>query len=189
MINQIKTRLGYYLYPNSLRMQLLSRLLIILALLLVLIGLFQYIFMRDVVYRNKAASLQSQVMSIPPPAWEFFNNDQEMVSPDRPLVFVHEAALAFIDANGQYSLLLRGRDGVKPPQLQPYEYKAALNEQPAPHYHVTSTGGVEQLVVLRPVRSFTGEAAGVIEISTPTGPLKELLIHQLLTFLFLALSA
>ncbi|HCF70758.1 MAG TPA: two-component sensor histidine kinase, partial [Syntrophomonas sp.] len=53
--------------PNSLRIQLLSRSLLILAVLLVLIGVLQFVFMRDVFYRNKAESLQSHLMSIPGP--------------------------------------------------------------------------------------------------------------------------
>ncbi|KJR44369.1 Membrane-associated sensory histidine kinase with HAMP domain [Desulfosporosinus sp. I2] len=55
---------------NSLRFQLLSRSLLLMAGLLVIIGFFQYIFMLDFMYHNKALSVQTQIMSIPPDAWE-----------------------------------------------------------------------------------------------------------------------
>lgn len=50
---------------GSLRNELLTRSLFILAALLLLIGFFQYVVMKDFLYRSKAESLQSQIMSLP----------------------------------------------------------------------------------------------------------------------------
>lgn len=50
---------------RSLRAQLLSRTLLLLAVLLVLIGLSQYWFMREVVYKNEASILENKAMAIP----------------------------------------------------------------------------------------------------------------------------
>ncbi|GAA3322633.1 hypothetical protein GCM10020331_043280 [Ectobacillus funiculus] len=49
--------------------------------------------------------------------------------------------------------------------------------------------GTEQLVVLQPTASKSGNIIGVIQISTPTAPLKELLLRQLATFIVLSLLA
>lgn len=55
---------------NSLRFQLLSRSLILMAVLLAVVGIFQYFIMREFIYQNKAASIQNQIMSISPGAWQ-----------------------------------------------------------------------------------------------------------------------
>ncbi|WP_371117263.1 sensor histidine kinase [Paenibacillus sp. cl123] len=58
------------LFPaGSLRLQLLSRSLLILAALLTLIGALQYVLMSDAIYRNKAESMRSQLQTLPPELW------------------------------------------------------------------------------------------------------------------------
>ncbi|MFD2329728.1 sensor histidine kinase [Cohnella sp. GCM10020058] len=54
---------------GSLRLQLLSRSLLVVAVLLVFIGLFQYVLMRKFTYENKASALRSQILSLPPDIW------------------------------------------------------------------------------------------------------------------------
>ena len=180
-------------YPDSIRVQLLSRSLLILAVLLVLIGLLQYAFMKDVIYRNKASSLQSQVMSISSVAWERLNTVQGSVtgnaSKGPSYIFIPGASLAFVDAGGNYSVLANGPGDVPPPKLSEEQYSNLLNIHPRLHYMVSSGGGEEQLVVLQPIMAEHEIMLGVAQISTPTGPLKELLIRQLLTFFLLALAA
>jgi len=185
-----KTRLNDFFAPHSLRFQLLSRSLLILAVLLVFIGLFQYVFMRDVVYRNKAASLQSQIMSISPAAWKELGPSMETGTMRPPLFFIPEANLAFIDAEGHYSVLSSGPGGISPPQLDTQEYLTVLKKKPRINYRIIEdAGGTEQLVVLQPIPAAPGQLIGVVQVSTLTAPLKELLIRQLLTFLFLSLIA
>ncbi|MDK2816070.1 MAG: two-component system, OmpR family, sensor kinase [Moorella sp. (in: firmicutes)] len=185
------TSLSLFFAPNSLRVQLLSRSLLILAVLLVLIGLFQYVFMREFIYRNKAASLQSQIMSIPRFAWE-------QAGPGRlgngnmrpPRIFIPETKLAFIDARGNFTVLSSGPDGSDPPRLEMVEYLDVLKKGPGLQYKVIDGAGEdEQLLVLQPVPSAPGEMLGVVQVSTSTVPLKELLFRQLLIFLLLSLIA
>jgi len=207
------------LSPNSLRKQLLSRTLLILAALLLLIGLLQYVVMRDFVYRNKAASLQSQLFSMPIADWQSFSKSQENDVNKPPLIFLPEARLAFIDTKGNYSILSDGHGDIEPPRLETQVYLEAINEMPGfigepghlgeqgqrgeliepgqrgepgrPNirYRIVSDGEVEQLVVLQPVYSFSRQVLGVVQISSPTGPLKEFLIRQVLNFLFLSFIA
>lgn len=174
--------------PNSLRIQLLSRSLLILAVLLVLIGLFQYVFMRDVTYRNKATTMQSQIMSIPPDAWRHLGTSPEYDTMRPPRFFIPGSSLAFIDLQGNYSVLLNGPDSISPPRLDTQEYLDVLEKKPGLNYTVISDAGGEQLLVLQPVIE-RGRVLGIAQISTLTGPLKELLIRQLLAFLLLSLIA
>ncbi|WP_027363527.1 sensor histidine kinase [Desulfotruncus alcoholivorax] len=224
-MNQNKsTRFKSFFAPNSLRIQLLSRSLLILAVLLVLIGLLQYVFMQEVIYRNKAASLQSQIMSIPRFAWQYPGTSPYNDTGRPPRIFIPEASLAFIDVEGNYSVLSTGPGGIKPPRLDTQEYLAELKKiprdelqrihdaggngpgsmehpgpdtpehldvwkkKPGPNYKIIDAGGAEQLLVLQPVID-RGQLLGLVQASTLTSPLKELLIRQLLTFLFLSLIA
>ncbi|GAB6158717.1 HAMP domain-containing sensor histidine kinase [Desulfotomaculum varum] len=212
MKQKIKAGFNAVFTPNSLLSQLLLRSLLILAGLLVLIGLLQYLFMKEVIYRNKAVSLQSQIMSIPRFVWEHpaGSPDDEAGRPQR--FFIPEASLAFIDAGGNYVILSHGRG--RPPQVDVQEYMAVLKnkfppdlttgvegvareraewretgkKKPAPYYKIVNAGGAEHLVVWQPVFDH-GQLLGVVQASTLTGPLKELLIRQLFTFLFLSMIA
>ncbi|ABO48872.1 integral membrane sensor signal transduction histidine kinase [Desulforamulus reducens MI-1] len=173
--------------PNSLRIQLLSRSLLILAVLLGLIGLLQYVFMQEVIYRNKAASLQSQVMSISRHFWQDFSLESEKNR--SPRFFIPEADLAFVDTAGNYFVLSERHGNIRPPQLNIQEYLASFEGRPRLNYKIIKDdSGVEQLVVLQRVFDH-GKVLGVVQINTMTGPLKELLFRQLFTFLFLSLIA
>jgi len=182
-------------HPNSLSVQLLSRSLLILAVLLALIGLLQYVFMKDVIYKNEASSIQSRIMSIPRHVWEQFDQKQE--NSNRPIFFIPGANLAFIDQEGNYYVLAIGPDSVNPPKLTTQEYLDVLEKppllddfkktRPGDYKVVKDTSGAEQLLVLQQV--YRGQAPGVIQVSTLTGPLKELLLRQLFTFLILSFIA
>lgn len=76
--------------PRSLRYQLLNRSLLILAVLLMLIGVLQYVIMKDFVFQNKAEALNAQIMSMPM-EWftgianpEMDNNRPELNDPSAP---------------------------------------------------------------------------------------------------------
>ncbi|MCL6479485.1 MAG: HAMP domain-containing histidine kinase [Peptococcaceae bacterium] len=175
--------------PNSLGIQLLSRSLLILAVLLALIGLLQYVFMREVVYKNKAASMQSQIMSIPPSVWQYPGTGPEGGNLRPPRFFIPETELAFIDLQGNYTVLLNKPGGIDPPRLDMRDCLDGLQKRPGPNYKVIDdAGGKEQLVVLQPLFE-RGQLIGFVQASTLTGPLKELLIRQLLVFLLLSLIA
>lgn len=51
--------------PRSLRKQLLAISLIILSVLLLLIGVLQYVLMRNFIYTNRAESMETQLRSVP----------------------------------------------------------------------------------------------------------------------------
>ena len=95
-------KLKSYFSTDSLRIQLLSRSLLILAVLLALVGALQYLYMRDVVFNNKADALRSQVRTLPPPVLnspDFVLEPDDRMGPKR--FFSPEASLVFIDENGK----------------------------------------------------------------------------------------
>ncbi|QSO49812.1 HAMP domain-containing histidine kinase [Alicyclobacillus mengziensis] len=70
--------------PRSLRLQLLSRSLVILSGLLVLIGIFQYIIMSHFLYQNTATNIRNQIRSAPPHAWDQLLGSVQPGNPARP---------------------------------------------------------------------------------------------------------
>ncbi|MCP8970601.1 sensor histidine kinase [Ectobacillus ponti] len=171
------------LADGSLRVKLLSRTLLVLAALLLLVGVLQYVLMKDVVYKSKAASLQSQAMALPPDIWERGGRDRP------PLFLAPDDGFAFIDWDGTFTALSSGQ-GAKPPQLSKEQYMQALQQRPSLHYQVVEDkDGTSQMVVLQPVMGREGKLQGLIQISTPTAPLQDLLLGQLAIFVGLAVLA
>lgn len=189
-------KLKSYFSTDSLRIQLLARSLLILAVLLALVGALQYLYMRDVVFNNKADALRSQVRTLPPPVLnspDFVLEPDDRMGPKR--FFSPEASLVFIDENGNYTVIAKRPDDADIPKIDVQEYLGALktesgkNNHKENNYLIREVNGVEQLIVLQPVRFESGEIKGLVQISTPTGPLKDLLIGQLMAFLALSLIA
>lgn len=190
MMRDTFRRLRDFFPLESLRVQLLSRTLLILAALLILVGLLQYVLMKDVVYKSEASSLQSQARSIPPIAWERMEGDKQDKEEQPSFFFSPEASLAFIDWDGNYTILSDGHQDVAPPRLATEQYEKALKRRLELNYSIVKNDeGTEQLVVLQPTVSKSGNIIGVIQISAPTAPMKELLLRQLATFIVLSLLA
>ncbi len=190
------SRLRSYFSTDSLRIQLLARSLIILAALLGLIGMLQYLYMRDVIYSNKADSLRTEVRALPPP---IIGSNDIVLEPDdkigRRPIFMHDASsLVFISNQGGYVIIARRSEDVEVPKLDPQEYMNVLEgnvkrDRRENDYMIKDVNGVEQLIVLQPIRFESDEVKGLVQISTPTEPLKEIIIGQLMAFLALSLIA
>ncbi|MCS7461581.1 HAMP domain-containing histidine kinase [Paenibacillus doosanensis] len=182
-----------FIAPRSLRYQLLSRSLLILACLLLLIGFFQYLYMKQFIYKNKAESIHSQIMSIPREAWPMMggNNNQgaRRDPPMRLMFFSPDSSVAFIDTEGKYTLIVEPPDSGASVQLSQEEYENALQGKPDFRYLIVKgADGVEQLVVLQQINS-RGKTTGLVQVSSWTAPMKEVLLGQLLTFIALATIA
>ena len=170
MRQKVGAGLKSLLAPNSLRIQLLFQSLLILAVVLVLIGLFQYVFMKEVIYRNKAESLKSQIMSVSPESWLQFGRGQESGRGLPPNLFFPEVSLALIDVQGNYHLLSNWHYNIDPPRLEDQEYRNSLNKRAGLNYKIIeASGGEEQLLVLHPV-FVHGQPLGVVQITTMTAP-------------------
>ncbi|NQX71490.1 HAMP domain-containing protein [Paenibacillus alba] len=193
---------------GSLKFQLLSRSLLVMSALLLLIGIFQYVVMQQFMYQNKAETIRNQLAALPPNMWRaavgefsgsFANPSFPKQEPDRnnrsdnggdpQRIFVSDLSLAVIDASGNYKLM-PSQNEQHTPQLSQAEYLALMDKRMKLPYQIIN----EQLVVFHqigePERS-RGNAGiqGLIQASTSTAPLKDVLLQQLVTFIFLSLLA
>lgn len=191
-------------FPRSLRYQLLARTLFILAFILLVIGLVQYLAMKDFLYRNEAETLNAKLMSLPRDMG--FNSPlgHDNLKPgsgednnpphDNKFFFLQDMSLAVIDNNGNYKDLL-GNNSIQAPKLSKQEYKI-LEEDFSKHQNVSfqitkNPKGVEQLIVFKPVGEKPGDnpnqIPGILQLGTNTAPLQHVLLQQL--FIFIILSA
>lgn len=177
-------------FPRSLRMQLLSRMLLIVAGLLIVIGFFQYLFMERFMYANKASAIQRQVQSIPGEVWERVNPRMRRGGPGEAFFFFPASTVAYINPEGKINVI----SGLNPDEetvIEPDPDRLAeartrpRNAKPI-YYVADDPDKGEQLVILQSVRTFAREI-GVVQVSTSTKPMKNELYRQL--SLFVGLSA
>ncbi|UJF32866.1 sensor histidine kinase [Paenibacillus hexagrammi] len=210
-----KGRYADLFVPHSLRFQLLSRSLLILSLLLLLIGVFQYIFMQKFLYKNQADTVLSQLRSIPPNTWmhggqPFFrgvmpkgggadktnsseqprrNESETEPRDDVPRFFTPDLSVAIIDEDANYKLLSTLHDVISTPQLSAQEYKEIMSSRTIPDPRkMTDSNGNEQLVVFHVVGG-PDHTQGIIQASASTKPIKDVLLRQFVTFLSLSMLA
>lgn len=181
--------------PTSLRTQLLSRSLIILALLLVLIGALQYVLMKNALFRNQAEALSLQARSIPMELWEADqephnrpsgrNNEALPENPrkgDRPMFFLPNMSLSKIETDGGYTDLAAD-NGLSAPKLTAEVYSAILEKfqkrMPIPYEVIDNAEGTEQIIVFRPYGN-PSSPSGVLQLGLDTQPLHAVLLRQLL---------
>ncbi|MCP3773162.1 HAMP domain-containing histidine kinase [Paenibacillus sp. MZ04-78.2] len=169
--------------PRSLRLQLLSRSLFILAGLLLLIGVLQYVFMEQFLIKNKVASIQSQFFSVSLDIWVNTNFDNGRAKGP----FLPEASLAFVGPGDSFRIISTNPRTGSVPRLTTEDYREALGrEQRPPHYRIVKDDkGMEQLVVLQRI----APRGRLAQISTSMEPIRNVLVSQLWTFLGLAAVA
>lgn len=185
-------RVPQALTPHSLRFQLLSRSLLVIAVILLFIGLFQYVFMQEFLFKNKAESMQGQLRSVPREVL-LSTGDWGYEGPGgrKPMFYFPEMTLAVIDASGAFANMTGWPDAGEPPRLEHAEYEEAMKQGPKPGLNykvVRDSQGTEQLVVLQPIDS-RGRVLGVAQLSMNTASLNEVARSQLLTFSALSLLA
>lgn len=187
--------------PRSLRYQLLTRSLLIMAVLLLFIGSLQFWLMKDFLYSNKAKTMQSQITALPR---EFLNpnmhgpghnlHEDSKSNPNRiirPLLILPDSSLAIIDSSGGF-IDISGENGNTSPQLNREQYSEIMREW-TEHKHidyqvVQPDDGAEQLAVFE-VLGPLHNPIGLLQMSTETAPLQAVLIRQLMTFIGLAFIA
>ncbi|MBO9607526.1 MAG: HAMP domain-containing protein [Paenibacillaceae bacterium] len=178
--------LGSLFAPKSLRLQLLSRSLLILALLLLLIGVFQYVFMQRFLYSNQSMSMRNQLLSVPPDTWQRAGQEARR---GEPLPMFQDAAIAFVGTDGTVRALSGNPNAPSVPQLSEEAYRQKLKDPRSWSYRIVrDDNGVEQIVVAQPAMN-RGRQAGLLQMSMPTEPLKDVLLGQLTTFLSLSALA
>ncbi|MGG6311887.1 sensor histidine kinase [Paenibacillus macerans] len=173
-------RLRNLLAPSSLRFQLLARSLFMLAALLILIGAFQYVIMKDFLYKNQAETMISQMrgplrdmfaragqlaerwdmMNPPPEAAGAGGNgsgggNRNVNGERQPMLFLPDASLAIV--NGESGFIdLTSDSGVAAPRLSEKEYASLLTGKDGRkglegYRVIEDADGNQQLVVFRSV--------------------------------------
>lgn len=176
---------------SSLRLQLLSRSLLVMSVLLLLIGLFQYVFMQQFLYRNKASSMQSQLLSQARELGFFAGGGApRREGAERSPIFIPDATITLIDPNtGLFEVISKPPNVVlEAPRLPLETYADLLNRRPELNYQIVEdAGGHKQLVVLQPIgmrgRQLIAQAATDLKL------LQVVLMRQTLIFLALSLFA
>ncbi|WP_337099393.1 sensor histidine kinase [Paenibacillus sp. YIM B09110] len=198
-------RIMRFAAPSSLRYQLLSRTLLLLAALLLLIGVLQYVLMKDFVYENKANTLGAQLLSMP---MDWFGvsvskpDDREGKSaaprmeppkqrPQAPVFYQPGMSFAFVGNDGVVDDLTNNPE-LASPHLTAQQYaniKAELLSRKSISYRIVDdVNGHEQLVVLR-LADPRNRAAGMVQAGAETASLQKLLFTQLAIFISLAVLA
>lgn len=178
--------------PGSLRFQLISRTLFILAALFLLIGILQSYIMKDFLYRNQADTIEAHMRSLPRDLFMHggMSNRGGMPPKDR-FFFLPDTSLAFIGPDGAF-LDLSTQNGNLAPRLsdEAYQtYRDRIGKRGGRDYEIArDENGVEQLIVVRAVGSL-GSSGILIQMGAHTDPLKDIANRQLFTFGILALLA
>jgi two-component system, OmpR family, sensor kinase len=186
--------------PRSLRYQLLTRSLTILGVLLLFIGLSQYFLMKDFVYQNKAESMRAQMSAVPRDLFRVSfsvepdddgSKQDGFVVRRKPMLFLPDASLAIVDSEGNFTNLTEN-NGIASPMLAKREYEQILNgfrKKDIVDYRVArDSSGEEQIIVFRAIGTPRHPVA-LLQMSTRTGPLHDVLIRQLVIFALLSLIA
>ena len=217
MIAKFKRYSNKFNSSRSLRSQLLTRSLFILAALLLLIGFLQFLLTKDLLYRSKAESMHTQIMTLPkdlfdsingghrkpggsadnePDNFTNTNKDMNESRPNRPLFFMPGTSIACIQADG--TITDAGADnGIPAPKLSHEQLESLIHEDNGKGINkqssfiiVRDSNGTEQIVIasrLGGPGNSNGE--GFIQMGSETAPIIKTLTQQLLTFIFLSLLA
>lgn len=196
---QLHSKLARFLpMPGSLRYQLLIRSVLVLAALFVLIGVLQYLFIKDFLYRNKAESLQAQLVALPPDLIPGGKDESGRrpgrIRPDSPLLFQPGFSLAFIDDNGEAETVAEDNkwNAAEPPLLSKQEYdliKKQLRSSNRADYRLIDSDQGEQLAVFRLAGKSGTRDSELVQAAVETESLRGQLMTQVGIFAGLAICA
>jgi two-component system, OmpR family, sensor kinase len=208
MINRRLKGIQKLLSPRSLRYQLLTRILFILAFILLVIGVLQYFVMKDFLYQNEAEMLKSKMKSLPRglvQRSELPTTEQDRGKPTEDgnipqfskFLFMENISIAIIGSDGT-SVDLLSDNGLPAPKLSENEYASLLEEfsihSESDYIVGTDTEGTQQLMVFRPlIVGLVGEPdleiEGFLQVGTDIKQLQDILWQQLLSFVSLSVIA
>lgn len=201
--------------PRSLRKQLLATSLLILSGLLLLIGVLQYVLMRNFIYTNRAESMETQLRSVPRDFYFTLNfSGNHPLIPDisgdqggadrtpggmrmggdrRPLLLDAHTTLAMYTPDGTFKDFQEDTlSDSTAPRMTDKEYDQLLrhttDKQTGEYRLITTEDGSEHLAVFMNLGR-PGETKSLLQMSVSTGPLKDVILQQLLIFAALSVIA
>ncbi|QUL55543.1 HAMP domain-containing histidine kinase [Paenibacillus tritici] len=197
MIARTRRLLGNFPAPRSLRKQLLATSLLILSGLLILIGVLQYVLMRNFIYSNRAEAMETQIRSVP---YDFFNlpgtvngTGNRHPGDRRPLLLDAHTTIAIYSPDGSFRDLQEETLSASPaPRMSSAEYIRLLKLTPdkstGDYRLITAGDGREHLAVFMKLGR-PGAARMLLQMSVETGPLKDVILRQLLIYGALSVAA
>ncbi|MCC9022119.1 sensor histidine kinase [Bacillus nakamurai] len=174
---------------RTLRFQLLFRSLVILTLLLCFVGGTQYMFMTHRMYENQAISIQSYINSMDQSVWKSIKTFSQSEKPPHPNLLYPGGTVALIGKSYNMSVLSEDPHAGAPPSFPKKVYQDALKDTMALHYQVAHNDSGEEIIVVFQAISIDGKQAGIIQMSTLTEPLNDLLFRQVSIFAALSFAA
>jgi len=187
---------------TTLRGQLTSITLFIIAFLFLLVGVLQYTFMKDFLYNNKAEALQAQIRAWPPEPF-FLSNLNESLNeleqrtppdgknPNRPIIFQPGMIVNLVSRNGE-PVVLSQHSEEELPVISAQQYEALFqqyrhNEQP--NYYLYDDRNGDTYMVL--FRETSGRKASdhLLQVSIELQSLQRQLNIQLAIYSVIALFA
>ncbi|MDF9843344.1 MULTISPECIES: HAMP domain-containing sensor histidine kinase [unclassified Paenibacillus] len=199
--------------PRSLRKQLLATSLLILSGLLLLIGVLQYVLMRNFIYSNRAETMETQLRSVPRDFFyrliygDFTNpmngniggmpgnspSSQRNGEGGRPLLLDAHTTIAAYSADGTFTDLQKDTlSDSAAPRLTDDQYNELLThttEKATGSYRlITASDGSQHLAVFMDLGRPGGNKI-LLQMSVETGPLKDVILQQLMIFAALAVAA
>ncbi|GIP37187.1 two-component sensor histidine kinase [Paenibacillus sp. J31TS4] len=190
MIRRAFGRLRRALVPRSLRYQLVASSFLILAGLLLLIGVFQFVLMQQFLYKNKASTIQSQIRSVPAELW-LGAGGFPMRSKEDPMQTFSDAAVSYRTPDGTLLHIAQGPHAGTAPELPEALYREALRQQASkePFYRLVKNEEGEKLLVVLQAVGQRGRGTGIVQISASTAQMRDVLVRQLVIFLSLSTAA
>ncbi|MEK3833185.1 MULTISPECIES: sensor histidine kinase [unclassified Paenibacillus] len=183
---------GRFHAPRSLRKQLLVTSLFILSGLLILIGTLQYVLMRNFIYSNRAEAMETQIRSVP---FEIFNNagNRRPGGDRRPLLLDAHTTLAIYNQDGGFMDLKEETLSASPaPRMSNEAYDQLLKlpqDKRGGNYQLITAGdGSGHLAVFMNLGR-PGAARMLLQMTVETGPLRDVILQQLLIFGALSVAA
>lgn len=186
-----------WLRRSTLRRQLLVRSLLLMVILFLLVGIFQYLFMKNFLYRNKAEALQAQITALPPiwlqePGGGNFHDRNRGDAETMPILLPPGVLIHYIGEDG-IPHPLRGADENGAIALTAEEYNVIRSRletrEKQPHYMILNKEGNRNLVVFRLAGRPGGSDKTLIQASADLAPLTQQLMTQLGIYGVLAILA
>lgn len=184
-------------FLRSLRGQLITTTLIIIAILFLLIGILQYTFMKDFLYENRADAIHSQIMAWPPDP-SFLKQNGELTrrrddsarTPIGPIMFQPGMEVSYINSDGSITIISDDEKELSP-LIASEDYvqilEASKNHQLEKYYIYADSAGADKMVVFH--RNNANRDKGILQVSIELDSLHKQLYTQLTIFIVVAIVA
>ncbi|MHB1654346.1 MAG: sensor histidine kinase [Desulfitobacteriaceae bacterium] len=169
---------------RSFRFKLLSGSLLLLSLLLLAMGLFEYTVMQGYLNRSAATNLKDQVHAIGPQVWDQIAAGSPTAQSSLPKLLGPDVALALVNPAGTLQPINRDERHPHPvPALSPEQYQVLFTPGSKPDWSGIALGedGRREMVVLLRFGS-PGKAAYLVQASIFLKPTEDILHESLAAY-------